>query len=729
MSLVYVKIAAQNYGELVFDTNDLSTIRGSSLTLLAATDAVYSHLENTFSDRFRFERIVSAASELVFRWTSLEEVEQVTIEPRSLDANWLKNWTAGPKKQLVRKVVKAQSQHIGEIVSDDRLREAADKVFDTLKVTDVADRAARRDVIASALLHHRTLGKQPQSTGPSDQITEIEQAARAFLSKPCAFDGAEWPLDLFSFAIASEVAAPNRKIADIFDALNTRLARTQLQQLTCALPPRTAVGGNLPADKVICAYNRKLASGPTSEWERKDPTSPSVHRRRKVGTAEKQKFYDRTLSRALDIYDRLDKSGAMSDFVPGMSAQLAEMKTRIEKARALLKDGSVLKFANDFDDIVRRPKPDQDTDQDQDRAQVTNSGARKVQNAAQRDSKSVQGNMCVLYMDGNRFNSRMQALLQESKDKQQGKNKKGTDKGQNPEKDEEKDEGIERYRLFSDVLEVMKAALLADCLQWIEETPGLVWRTVANGPDPEAARGIARFETLLWGGEEFCFVVPAFAGWDLAKRLQKSTSTWQNPLKNNGNGNGKGGGGEPDKLHFATGLVFADFKAPIAQFRDVAENLCDCAKHDREKSNVQMLAFESVDRIHFSPNHYRADWLAIAEPGKAAEAFSLDGADLESFEQRLQDLLSVVGRAALHRWRFRFSDLLGKPGADPKVQAALKAIEEDINRRDTDFKLDHLISGFIGDKTLIGGEDYPLLQLAHSALLLDYILPPDETAQ
>jgi hypothetical protein len=95
---------------------------------------------------------------------------------------------------------------------------------------------------------------------------------------------------------------------------------------------------------------------------------------------------------------------------------------------------------------------------------------------------------------------------------------------------------------------------------------------------------VIRFETLLWGGDEFMFVMPARLGFEFAKLFYDAASTWEI-------------GGED--LKFASGLVFCHHKAPISRIAALAKNLAEKAKEgDNRKYNlINALVLESFDHV------------------------------------------------------------------------------------------------------------------------------------
>ncbi len=87
-----------------------------------------------------------------------------------------------------------------------------------------------------------------------------------------------------------------------------------------------------------------------------------------------------------------------------------------------------------------------------------------------------------------------------------------------------------------------------------------------------------RFEILICGGDEFCFVAPAWLGLKLAEIFFEAVE------------NATLG---PDPLQFKAGLVFANCKTPIRPLRQAAMALADACRQDRDNS-IGIHAFESI---------------------------------------------------------------------------------------------------------------------------------------
>jgi CRISPR/Cas system-associated protein Cas10 (large subunit of type III CRISPR-Cas system) len=90
-------------------------------------------------------------------------------------------------------------------------------------------------------------------------------------------------------------------------------------------------------------------------------------------------------------------------------------------------------------------------------------------------------------------------------------------------------------------------------------------------------------ETLLWGGDEVMWVLPAFKAWEFMKVVQrnlKDKSIWG------------------DDLTHSCGLLIAPYKALIKDLRALVNNLGDVAKDcpdGRKMNGVQIEFIKSFD--------------------------------------------------------------------------------------------------------------------------------------
>lgn len=170
---------------------------------------------------------------------------------------------------------------------------------------------------------------------------------------------------------------------------------------------------------------------------------------------------------------------------------------------------------------------------------------------------SLRSKIAVVYMDGNRF-------------------------------------GRIRERLpigrFARELRALRRGLLESVLRWyVRSAASQDWSgppgTLEDAGNPfavvEYGRWGLRLETLLWGGDECTFVVPAWLAVPFVTGLFAATRDWQI-------------GGSP--LTHAVGVAIAHHKVPIRQLQAIARAAADGAKDAglRDRNTVTFEIFESL---------------------------------------------------------------------------------------------------------------------------------------
>lgn len=158
--------------------------------------------------------------------------------------------------------------------------------------------------------------------------------------------------------------------------------------------------------------------------------------------------------------------------------------------------------------------------------------------------------------------------------------------------------GGESYRQWSDKLRNHHRELLGSLLKRIAEDP--TW-SGKNGIGRDV-----RLETLLWGGDEIIWIVPAWKGWELVE--------WFFGQDHEVDG---------EDVTYSAGVVFCHAKAPIQRICKVASDLLDAAKGvskaavKSESESVQKVGrhavayevLESFDDVSGSLAAHRRPWL------------------------------------------------------------------------------------------------------------------------
>lgn len=133
---------------------------------------------------------------------------------------------------------------------------------------------------------------------------------------------------------------------------------------------------------------------------------------------------------------------------------------------------------------------------------------------------------------------------------------------------------------FAAALAVLQRGLLRRLIAWLDDG-------IAAGDLRRATAGdrAARFETLMWGGDEFLFVMPAWLALPVLGQMAAAMSGWTI--------------GQP--LTHAFGLAICHHKTPVRQATAAAQALAESAKAAQPDGQASTLAaiqvFESLDPL------------------------------------------------------------------------------------------------------------------------------------
>ncbi|MGB8899357.1 MAG: hypothetical protein WCC90_09110 [Methylocella sp.] len=223
---------------------------------------------------------------------------------------------------------------------------------------------------------------------------------------------------------------------------------------------------------------------------------------------------------------------------------------------------------------------------------------------------SVSGKIAVFYADGNKFT-----------------------------KIREKSQSIAELGDFSEKLLKYQRGMLGELLDWLRARGGSqYWEAYLQYPSKVKGRPFwpLRFETLLWGGDELTFVMPAWLGIDFARKFcEKWTKGWT-------------ARGEPTgaPLTFGMGLVFCHEKTPIRQARKMAKIMAEDAKETlggKLEHVLQIEAFESIALPEYENGlaRYRASLFDLDDDfdkEKLAGALTLRGGEINKTMEAIETL-------------------------------------------------------------------------------------------
>lgn len=180
--------------------------------------------------------------------------------------------------------------------------------------------------------------------------------------------------------------------------------------------------------------------------------------------------------------------------------------------------------------------------------------------------RKLNGKMAVMYADGNGFGKRQEAYIQAAINA-------GND-------------GIAAQQAFDRLIQKHRSSFLGYMLEQMLD--GKLADAVTGFTDDDEEDGghkqAIRLETLLWGGDEMLFVVPAWLGMSFLQQFFEHTNTWDME-----------DGGEP--LTHAAGIVFCKASTPIRIIQNLAHKLAERVKHEhgRGQNAWDYLVLESVD--------------------------------------------------------------------------------------------------------------------------------------
>ena len=204
--------------------------------------------------------------------------------------------------------------------------------------------------------------------------------------------------------------------------------------------------------------------------------------------------------------------------------------------------------------------------------------------------------------------------------------------------------GLGHLKGVSNALKDKQRELLRSILAWFREHYG------PGATNPCFLDGAARFETLLWGGDENLFVMPSWLGLEFAKLFYEKTSGW------------KLDGDEP--WTYSAGLVICDHKTPIRQVKSVAKELAERSK-DSGNGLIQIEIFESISMPDVDFDFYRRKLYFPDEPPtdknfkELNHQLCIPGNKIDELVRRVVDLKKEKGlpRSQLYKMLLKASKI------------------------------------------------------------------------
>ncbi len=204
----------------------------------------------------------------------------------------------------------------------------------------------------------------------------------------------------------------------------------------------------------------------------------------------------------------------------------------------------------------------------------------------------------------------------------------------------------------------LQAELLADVLNWLLDRSDHMASPVARQDGGTVRR--LRFETLLWGGDEMTFAVPAWAAFDLLDRIMTSIEPWRLPPEL---------GDKP--LRHKVGMLVADRKLPVARLKSIADDLARSAKTDDERTNVHILSLAGADIPDGSVTDLRRQQFGFpASVASIDRLFDLvpPGGSWRVARDQLQQICDVLPPAFVHGLIERYASNFAKYQASAEVE-------------------------------------------------------------
>ena len=218
--------------------------------------------------------------------------------------------------------------------------------------------------------------------------------------------------------------------------------------------------------------------------------------------------------------------------------------------------------------------------------------------------RSLWSKMALVYADGNQFGSIRESLIE--------------DCGGDP---------TAAWKRFSCELQEKRSSLLEALVSWYGTSvvvPSQKGRFVVEQYGEEKGVSALRLETLLWGGDEFLFVMPSWLAFAFVEGFFRLASTWEIAGQ---------------KLTHSAGVVICHHKMPVRQAKKLAEDrsvdTCKMAIPDGSPQNAVSIAiFESQAPFDTDLGEYRSTlYRARDEKEALASELVLPG---DKFDEILQ---------------------------------------------------------------------------------------------
>ncbi len=194
--------------------------------------------------------------------------------------------------------------------------------------------------------------------------------------------------------------------------------------------------------------------------------------------------------------------------------------------------------------------------------------------ASASDNNKLNNKIAIIYMDGNGFGAIQNNIVRENS----GSNKTA----------------IEAQISFDQTIQHKRTDFLKRLLQALTvNKEGKFPDAIACSKDEDKANKVIRLETLLWGGDEMTFVLPAWLGFEFIQFFFEFFADWKV---------------EKVPLTHAMGAVFCSAKSPIGIMRNLAEELANNIKGQKGGRDANYWDYIILESIDYPSNNIISDY-------------------------------------------------------------------------------------------------------------------------
>lgn len=238
------------------------------------------------------------------------------------------------------------------------------------------------------------------------------------------------------------------------------------------------------------------------------------------------------------------------------------------------------------------------------------------------------------------------------------------------------------------------------------------WKWTAADPREDDEKRL-RFETLLWGGDELIWVVPAWLAWWLVDAVFARTRGWEF---------------DGHRLTQSGGVVLCSVKTPIRQAVALAKDLAESCKNTlpdditAQRNLCQIMVLENVEIPEGNIGDYNERIFGVPRNAPdAAQAFTLEGQRFAGLTDLLLRIQEEFPRSQLYRLlrQARAKGVLGATDDGDAVKEVQAELTDYLDRFHSECKA----QDFRALSAYVGGRQRPLLGLALLAEYWEYVAP------